>query len=261
MDVVKKLEELKTGFRGYDKEAVHTFIQEILRECEQDKNNSMAELVRQNQTLQTEVKEGKERLQDIKDQNMELLKNMTSMTEAVGKGTDYTRERDRELDEYKKKEKDIEELLDKTRREAQAEHDRILKSVEEKKSRLLADAEAEKVALLSRARAEAEEIVRRARVEADRLQQEAEASYQELMENSSRVRKYLDEMKNRMTLLFSYEKEHLDTELKDVRVQRSEESAASDRAESDMAEQIVDDSRQLSIQTASDDLFVDSHEA
>ena len=76
MDIVKKLEELKTGFRGYDKEAVHTFIQEILRECEQDKDSSMAELVRQNQTLQTEVKESKERLQDIKDQNMGLYRKL-----------------------------------------------------------------------------------------------------------------------------------------------------------------------------------------
>ncbi len=219
MDIVKKMEELKTGFRGYDKEAVHTFIQEILRECEQDKDSSMAELVRQNQTLQTEVKESKERLQDIKDQNMELLKNMNSMTEAVGKGTDYTRERDRELDEYRKKEKDIEELLEKTRQEAQVEHDRILEEVVARKNSLLADVEAEKAELLSGARAEAQELVRKAREEADRLQQEAETSYQELLERSVRVRKYLDEMKNRMMLLFSWEEEHLDAELEEAGVQ------------------------------------------
>lgn len=226
MDIVKKLEELKTGFRGYDKEAVHTFIQEILRECEQDKDSSMAELVRQNQTLQTEVKESKERLQDIKDQNMELLKNMNSMTEAVGKGTDYTRERDRELDEYRKKEKDIEELLEKTRQEANEERIRILAEVEAKRSSLLTDVETEKADLLSGARAEAEAIVEKARAEADHMRQEADQTYQELLERSIRVRKYLDEMKNRMMMLLSWEEEHLDAELKeaDVQINAPEES-------------------------------------
>ena len=277
MDIVKKLEELKTGFRGYDKEAVHTFIQEILRECEQDKDSSMAELVRQNQTLQTEVKESKERLQDIKDQNMELLKNMNSMTEAVGKGTDYTRERDRELDEYRKKEKDIEELLEKTRQEAQVEHDRILEEVVARKNSLLADVEAEKAELLSGARAEAQELVRKAREEAERLQQEAETSYQELLERSVRVRKYLDEMKNRMMMLFSWEKEHLDAEsaeapepaekvadepeTQEMKPQTLEEAVASARAESDMMLKIVDVSGQLPIWSDSDELSVEPHEA
>lgn len=219
MDIAKELDELKTSIMGFDKVAVHNFIKEILQECEQDKASSMAELVRQNQTLQTELKESKEHLQDLKEQNRELLKNMSSMTEAVGKGTEYTRERDRELDEYKKKEKDIEELLEKTRQEAQVEHDRILEEVVARKNSLLADVEAEKAELLSGARAEAQELVRKAREEADRLQQEAETSYQELLERSVRVRKYLDEMKNRMMLLFFWEEEHLDAELEEAGVQ------------------------------------------
>ena len=275
MDIVKKLEELKTGFRGYDKEAVHTFIQEILRECEQDKDSSMAELVRQNQTLQTEVKESKERLQDIKDQNMELLKNMNSMTEAVGKGTDYTRERDRELDEYRKKEKDIEELLEKTRQEANEERIRILAEVEAKRSSLLMDVETEKADLLSGARAEAEAIVEKARAEADHMRTEADQTYQELLERSIRVRKYLDEMKNRMMMLFSWEEEHLDAELEEAGLQTNapeesvveeedlakEQDAESAEAPEPAEKVIVDVSGQLPIWSDSDELSVEPHEA
>lgn len=275
MDIVNKLEELKTGFRGYDKEAVHTFMLEILRECEQNKDRSMEELIRQNQTLQTELKESKERLRDIKDQNMELLKNMSSMTEAVGKGTDYTRERDRELDEYRKKEKDIDELLEKTRQEAQAEHDRILEEAVARKNSLLADVKAEKAELLSGARAEAQELVRKAREEAERLQSEAETNYQEMMERSGRVRKYLDEMKNRMTLAFSWEEEHLDAELEEAGVQinapeepvveeenlAKEQAAESAEAPEPAEKVIVDVSGQLPVWSDPDELSVELHEA
>ena len=267
MDILKELDEVKNTLWGLDKAAVQDFIGEILKECEKDKDNSMSDLVRQNQTLQTELKECKDHLQDLKEQNRELLKNMGSMSEAVEKGTEYTRERDRELDEYKKREKEIETLLEDTRKEAYEERSRILEEAEAKRSSLLEGVEEEKAALLSGAKKEADEILQKARAEADCLNQEADLSYQELLERSVRVRKYLDEMKNRMMLLFSWEEEHLDTELEEAGVQMEEpetpvveESELESESEKVM-EEVSEPSEPLLILDASEPMIVEQDEA
>lgn len=228
MDILKELNEVPVSLRGLNRQAVEELIGKILKECEQDKDTTMAELVRQNQTLQTELKETKEHLQDFREQNRELMKHMTSMSESLEKGTEYSKTRDRELDEYRKKEKEIENLLENTRQEANEERIRILDEVEAKRSSLLMDVETEKADLLSGARAEAAAIIEKARAEADHMRQEADQTYQELLERSIRVRKYLDEMKNRMMLLFSWEEEHLDAELEEAgAVMEKEEEAES----------------------------------
>lgn len=234
MDILKELDEVKTSFRGLDKKAVEDLIGVILKECEEEKDKSMADLVRQNQTLQTELKECKDHLQNLKEQNRMLLKNLESMSESIKDGTDYARERDRELDGYKKKEKELDTLLEKTRQEAYEERKRILDEVEARRNSLLMEVEEEKASLLAGAKKEAEEIFQKAKLEADHIREEAEESYQELLERSVRVRKYLDEMKNRMLMLLSWEEEHLDGELTETGMQMKETEAPAMEAEEHM---------------------------
>ena len=87
MDIAKKLSELKIVMRGYERNAVHDLLKEVLEECEKEKEKALTELIHQNQSLQMEQKELKDRIGEAKEQNTVLLQNVTSMTEAMNKGT------------------------------------------------------------------------------------------------------------------------------------------------------------------------------
>ena len=210
MDIAKGLSELKIVMRGYERNAVHDLLKEVLEECEKEKEKALTELIRQNQSLQMEQKELKDRIGEAKEQNTVLLQNVTSMTEAMNKGTEYTRERDQELESYKKKEQEIDTLLESTRTEAEKEQNRILEQAKAEAEKILLEAETEKARILSDVNKEADQLIVKAKEEKEHILNEARCSYQERMERSVQIRKALDEMKGKVLPLLSWAEENLE---------------------------------------------------
>ena len=82
-DFIKELDEIKTAFRGYDREEMMIYIRELLKFCEEEKKKDMEKLIAQTGELRKELDGAKEREASIKAQYDALLGKFEKLSEAM----------------------------------------------------------------------------------------------------------------------------------------------------------------------------------
>lgn len=149
-DFINQLDEISTAFRGYDKEEVMLYIKDLLQYCEEEKKKDMDKLIEQSNTLRKELNEAKTREQLQKSQYEALLEKFEKLSEAMSDGAKHTAERDAQLDEFLKKQDEIDNLLAKTREKAEQEKKELMSETLERCKHLIADAEDKKQQILKK---------------------------------------------------------------------------------------------------------------
>ena len=162
INVAEALKTMKTSLLGYDKENVQVLIKDLLDEFEQEENEETAHLKEQNRLLQRNLKETSERLHLVTQQFKLLTDKMDKMTEAVGRGTEYSRERDRELEAFHKKEEELDSLHARAVEEAKEEKQKLLCGIDEERKEMLKAAGIEYDRLILQGQKEREQLIREA---------------------------------------------------------------------------------------------------
>ena len=199
MDIVKGLKELKTALMGYDKEAVYHFVMDVIREMEEEGQKESGDLQKKNQELQRQLKDAKNHIALMEKQFQSLSLRMEQMTKAMDNGALYNRQRDQELEEFYKKQDDIDHLVENIRQEAAQE-----------KEHLLAEARKSQKELLDQAEQEKEKIVSDAQHQRDEILDECRDSYNDMIDRAVRLRKALDQFRSGILPLFDWLDEELD---------------------------------------------------
>lgn len=171
-DFIKELDAISTGFRGYDKEETMLYIKELLQYCEEEKKKDMDKLIEQSASLRKELDEARSREATQKSQYEALLEKFEKLSEAVGENAKHNVERDAQLDDFHRKQDEIEKLLQQTRETAREEKKKLMAETKEECLKVLAQAEEEKKKILDKAKVEAQEIWNKAIVENRKLQEE-----------------------------------------------------------------------------------------
>lgn len=171
-DFIKELDEISTGFRGYDKEEIMLYIKNLLQYCEEEKKKDMDKLIEQSASLRRELDEARSREAIQKSQYEALLEKFEKLSEAVGENAKHNMERDAQLDDFYRKQDEMEKLMQQTRETASEEKKKMLAETREECLRVLAQAEEEKKKILDKAKAEAQELRYKAIVENRTVQED-----------------------------------------------------------------------------------------
>ena len=178
-DFIKELDELSTAFRGYDKEETMLYIKDLLQYCEEEKKKELDKLIEQSNSLRQELGEAKNRETAMQSQYDALLARFEKLSDAMSENAKYMAERDAQLDEFHRKEKEIDTLLERAREDADREKKKMLLETEESCKKLIADAEGKKQEIMRKCdnyllyvRNKAEEENRKVRADTAYLRQE-----------------------------------------------------------------------------------------
>ena len=193
MDISQELENLKTSFRGYDKEAVLEFVRQLLLENEKEKKKENAALVEQNAKLQRSLKASEEKLSLMNEQYQELSKQMEQLTASLNQGKGHSKEAEKGLELILGKAEEIGGFLIKTKEDAEAERER-----------LIADGEQQRNALIEAGEKEKERIVEAANRQSEFLLTESRQSYEDAVHRASQLRQELDAFREKILPLLSW---------------------------------------------------------
>ena len=196
-DFIKELDEIKTAFRGYDREEMMIYIRELLKFCEEEKKKDMEKLIAQTGELRTELDGAKEREASVKAQYDALLGRFDALSQAMSEGARHSEERDAKLDEFNRKKEELDRLLAQTKEKAEAEKKELLKETEKTCSDRLEKAGDEAERILSEAGAERERILAETEAEKNRIMDEARSFQLEMAEKADRYVKESAEQADR----------------------------------------------------------------
>ena len=185
-DFIKELGEIKTAFRGYDREEMMIYIRELLKFCEEEKKKDMEKLIAQTGELRTELDGAKEREASVKAQYDALLGKFEKLSEAMSENARHSEERDAKLDEFNRKKEELDRLLAQTKEKAEAEKEALLKETEKACSDRLEKAGSEADRILSEAGAERQRILAETEAEKNRIMDEARSFQLEMAEKADR---------------------------------------------------------------------------
>ena len=191
---VEELENLKTAFLGYDKEAVLTYIQSLfdaLEEEQQAFQNAEAEkqraLAAENASLQSELQTRKQVYEELVKRVDQLNLSMDASMDKMGS---YAKESANALEVYRRREQ---ELLNKER-EAGARAEQLLQRAAEEAAQIKQEAEAQ----MQKAAEEAARIQDEAARAAEHCRIKArEEGAQMLRRTQTRIEEILQEAKER----------------------------------------------------------------
>ena len=191
---VEELENLKTAFLGYDKEAVLDYIQNLLDALEEEQQQAVREISKQNLALTAENAALQSELQTRKLVYEELVKRVDrlnlSMDVSMDKMGNYARESADALEAYRRREQ---ELLTKEH-EAEAQRKLLLQRAAEEAAQIKQEAEAQ----LQKATEEAARIQDEAARAAEHCRIKArEEGAQMLRRTQTRIDAILQEAKER----------------------------------------------------------------
>lgn len=191
---VEELENLKTAFLGYDKEAVLTYIQSLFDALEEEQLQAIREISERNLALAAENAAMKSEIQTRKQVYEELVKRVDqlnlSMDASMDKMGSYAKESANALEVYRRREQ---ELLNKER-EAGARAEQLLQRAAEEAAQIKQEAEAQ----LQRAAEEAARIQDEAACAAEHCRIKArEEGAQMLRHTQTRIDEILQEAKER----------------------------------------------------------------
>lgn len=196
-DFIKELDEIKTAFRGYDREEMMIYIRELLKFCEEEKKKDMEKLIAQTGELRTELDGAKEREASVKAQYDALLGKFEKLSEAMSENARHSEERDAKLDEFNRKKEELDHLLAQTKEKAEAEKEALLKETEKTCSDRLKKAGTEAERILSEAGAERQRILAETEAEKKRIMDEARSFQLEMAEKADRYVKESAEQADR----------------------------------------------------------------
>lgn len=196
-DFIKELDEIKTAFRGYDREEMMIYIRELLKFCEEEKKKDMEKLIAQTGELRTELDGAKEREASVKAQYDALLGKFEMLSEAMSENARHSEERDAKLDEFNRKKEELDRLLAQTKEKAEAEKEALLKETEKTCSDRLQKAGIEAERILSEAGAERGRILAETEAEKNRIMDEARSFQLEMAEKADRYVKESAEQADR----------------------------------------------------------------
>ena len=191
---VEELENLKTAFLGYDKEAVLDYIQILLDALEEEQQQAVREISKQNLALTAENAALQSELQTRKLVYEELVKRVDqlnlSMDASMDKMGNYAKESAHALETYRRREQ---ELLNKER-EAGARAEQLLQRAAEEAAQIKQEAEAQ----LQRATEEAARIQDEAARAAEHCRIKAREEGQQMLHRTqTRIEEILQEAKER----------------------------------------------------------------
>ena len=191
---VEELENLKTAFLGYDKEAVLTYIQSLFDALEEEQQQAVSEISKRNLALAVENAAMKSEIQTCKQVYEELVKRVDqlnlSMDASMDKMGNYAKESAHALETYRRREQ---ELLNKER-EAGARAEQLLQRAAEEAAQIKQEAKAQ----LQRTTEEAARIQDEAARAAEHCRIKArEEGAQMLRRTQTRIDAILQEAKER----------------------------------------------------------------
>ena len=141
---VEELENLKTAFLGYDKEAVLTYIQSLFDALEEEQQQAVSEISKRNLALAAENAAMKSEIQTRKQVYEELVKRVDqlnlSMDASMDKMGSYARESADALEAYRRRDQ---EILTKER-EAEDQRKQLLQRAAEEAAQIKQEAEAQR---------------------------------------------------------------------------------------------------------------------
>ena len=129
-DFIKDLDEVKSSFRGYDRDEMMLYIKDLLHYCDQEKKDEMQKLIEQNSRLQADLDDARSHETELKERYDALLVRFEKLSDAMSENTRHTVERDAQLDEFHRKQDEIDSLMERTRQEAAAEKEKLLKDAD-----------------------------------------------------------------------------------------------------------------------------------
>ena len=170
---VEELENLKTAFLGYDKEAVLTYIQSLFDALEDEQQafqNAEAEkqraLAAENAALQSELQTRKQVYEELVKRVDQLNLSMDASMDKMGS---YAKESANALETYRRREQ---EILTKER-EAEAQRKLLLQKAAEEAARIQDEAARAAEHCRIKAREEGAQMLRRTQTRIDAILQEA----------------------------------------------------------------------------------------
>lgn len=150
-DYMKALDAVSTSFRGYNKEEMMLYIKKLLQSCDEDKMESLDKLIEQSDSLRKELEESRKREDMLRSQYDALLERFEKLSETVSQTAKYSALRDAQLDEFHRKQDEIENLLTAAREEAAKEKESLLADAREECHKLLELAEEKRKQKMARA--------------------------------------------------------------------------------------------------------------
>ena len=196
MDISLELENLKTSFRGYDKEAVLEFVRQLLLENEKEKKKENAALVEQNAKLQRSLKASEEKLRLMNEQYQELSKQMEQLTASLNQGRGHSKEAEKGLELILGKAEEIGGFLIKTKADAEAERERLISEGQQQRKALIEDGEKKKAKIIDAANRQSEFLLT-----------ESRQSYEDAVHRASHLRQELDKFREKILPLLSWNDE------------------------------------------------------
>ena len=175
---VEELENLKTAFLGYDKEAVLDYIQILLDALEEEQQQAVREISKQNLALTAENAALQSELQTRKLVYEELVKRVDqlnlSMDASMDKMGNYAKESAHALETYRRREQEIAVK----EQEASAQREAILREANAEAARIKAAAAAEAETILAEAKASKQRVLKETETRIDAILKKAETKTQ-----------------------------------------------------------------------------------
>lgn len=175
---VEELENLKTAFLGYDKEAVLTYIQSLFDALEEEQQQAIREISERNLALAAENAAMKSEIQTRKQVYAELVKRVDqlnlSMDASMDKMGSYARESANALETYRRREQEIAVK----EQAASAQREAILREANAEAARIKAVAAAEAETILAEAKASKQRVLKETETRIDAILKNAEAKTQ-----------------------------------------------------------------------------------
>ena len=175
---VEELENLKTAFLGYDKEAVLDYIQNLLDALEEEQQQAVREISKQNLALAAENVALQSELQTRKLVYEELVKRVDqlnlSMDASMDKMGSYAKESANALEVYRRREQEIAVK----EQGASAQREAILREANAEAARIKAVAAAEAETILAEAKASKQRVLKETETRIDAILKKAETKTQ-----------------------------------------------------------------------------------
>lgn len=175
---VEELENLKTAFLGYDKEAVLTYIQSLFDALEEEQQQTVSEISKRNLALAVENAAMKSEIQTHKQVYEELVKRVDqlnlSMDASMDKMGNYAKESAHALETYRRREQEIAVK----EQAASAQREAILREANAEAARIKAAAAAEAETILVEAKASKQRVLKETETRIDAILKKAESKTQ-----------------------------------------------------------------------------------
>lgn len=147
-DMLSSIDGIKTGFMGYNKEAVLEYILALLKKMEETKEEELSQLSDKVTDLERDNKRLKGQIEIYKENYGMLSRQLDEMSRAWEQNVQYAAQRDSLLREYQRKEASIQECLD---------------EAEQRSKNIMDDATKNRSRILKQVHEECDELVRRER--------------------------------------------------------------------------------------------------